>query len=193
LSGTKIIRIAAALKMELEGAFENQGFEVNYLGLGKINAASSITTLIHQCSPTHIINVGTAGSSKFPAGTIVECSGTVQRDMDVSPLGFAVGQTPFDEIDGLIDLETFITDAQHGICGTGDSFETSEGKVAYDLVDMEGYAIAKVCKKFGVGCTLLKFISDGSDHTAHADWSENLKHAGPALLIACQKLFYHLT
>ncbi len=37
-----------------------------------------------------------------------------------------------------------------GICGTGDSFETGLPKVPCNLVDMEGYAIAKVCKKLGV-------------------------------------------
>ena len=60
--------------------------------------------------------------------------------MDASPLGFEVGQTPFEE-----DIE--ITFGREGVtCGTGDEFVTSTPKLKTDIVDMEAFAIAKVCK-----------------------------------------------
>ena len=44
-----------------------------------------------------------------------------------------------------------------------------------DLVDMEAYAIAKVCKLENIGFRCFKFISDNADEDANIDWNENLK------------------
>jgi adenosylhomocysteine nucleosidase len=46
---------------------------------------------------------------------------------------------------------------------------------------MEGYALAKVCKKQGVRLISVKYISDGANDTAHLDWEDNL-------LLGAQKL-----
>ena len=59
--------------------------------------------------------------------------------MDATPLGFKIGQTPFDEIE-----EINFGSAGYS-CGTGDSFVTQTPKLKTDLVDMEAYAIAKIC------------------------------------------------
>jgi adenosylhomocysteine nucleosidase len=67
--------------------------------------------------------------------------------MDVSPLGFAVGVTPMDEhLPAEIHTPAYFEYLPKGICGTGDSFETGVPKVHCNLVDMEGYALAKVSK-----------------------------------------------
>ena len=95
--------------------------------------------------------------------------------MDVSPLGFEVGVTPLDDhLAAEIHLRTHFADLPKGVCGTGDSFETGQPKVACDVVDMEGYALAKVCHKLGVRLISVKYITDGADDTAHLDWEENL-------------------
>lgn len=91
-----------------------------------------------------------------------------------------MGETPMDEIAGKIEMPTWL-DLPRGICGTGDRFEVGPPKVDCDLVDMEAYAIAKVCRKLGVGLTALKYITDGSDDQAHKDWFENLKPASKKL------------
>ena len=46
---------------------------------------------------------------------------------------------------------------------------------------MEGYALAKVCKKLGVRLISVKYITDGAGDTAHLEWEENL-------LLGAQKL-----
>ncbi|MFW2011256.1 5'-nucleosidase, partial [Acinetobacter nosocomialis] len=84
---------------------------------------------------------GSAGSSSFNRHDLVEVKTFVQRDLDVSPLGFEVGVTPLDDyFPAAIHLQTHFADLPKGICGTGDSFETGQPKVACDVVDMEGYA-----------------------------------------------------
>lgn len=177
---TKKIEIIVALPMETQGLFDKAGIMVHYCGIGKVNAALKTTEVILKTGCTHILNLGTAGSHKFPTHSLIECSGFIQRDMDLSPLGFPLGQTPMDEIPGLIDSKR-ILDLPFGICGTGDRFEVGPPKLDCDLVDMEAYAIAKVCKKFGVEFSAYKYITDGSDDNAHKDWFENLKPASQKL------------
>ena len=88
--------------------------------------------------------------------------------MDASPLGFEVGQTPFEE-----DIE--ITFGREGVtCGTGDKFVTSTPKLKTDIVDMESFAIAKVCKLKNIDFRCFKYISDNADNEAKDDWVDNV-------------------
>ncbi|MDB0155504.1 5'-nucleosidase, partial [Acinetobacter baumannii] len=61
--------------------------------------------------------------------------------------------------------------------------------VACDVVDMEGYALAKVCHKLGVRLISVKYITDGADDTAHLDWEENLLLGAQKLLALYQNHF----
>ena len=168
-----------ALPVETQKLFDD--VEHHYCGIGKINAAFKTTELILKTGCEHIINLGTAGSHRFPTHSLIEISSVVQRDMDLSPLGFPLGQTPMDDIKGAIECVTLFPELPKGICGTGDRFEIGKPNLACDLVDMEAYAIAKVCKKMQVGFSAYKYITDGSDDQAHKDWIENLKPASKKL------------
>ena len=176
------LALIMALPNESKGLFEQAGVQVHYSGIGKVNAAFKAFDVIQKTGCKTLLNLGSAGSSQFDAHALVEVSTFVQRDMDVSPLGFAVGVTPMDDDHPAeIHLESYFQHLEKGICGTGDSFETGTPKVPCDLVDMEGYAIAKVCKKLGVRLISVKYITDGANDTAHLDWEENL-------LLGAQKL-----
>ena len=178
-----------ALPNESKGLFEAQGIDVHYSGIGKVNAAFKAFEVIQNTGCKTLLNLGTAGSSHFDAHALVEVSHFVQRDMDVSPLGFNVGLTPMDQhFPGAIELEPFFDHLPRGICGTGDSFETGQPKVPCQLVDMEGYALAKVCKKLGVRLISVKYITDGANDTAHLDWEENLLLGAKKLLFLYQML-----
>jgi adenosylhomocysteine nucleosidase len=138
-------------------------------GLGKVNAALQATKLILEHQPSLVINFGTAGSvsSEYTHG-LVECTGFVQRDMDCSPLGFAKYATPFEAGHHMIGVSGII-------CGTGDSFLTDVGglpEAGVDIVDMEAYAIAKVCRDLGVSFRCFKYISDAADENAGEDWNK---------------------
>lgn len=171
-----------ALPGESQGLFEKENFPVVYTGIGKVNAALTAMDVIHRNQCKTIINLGTAGSSKFKSHDLVEVATFVQRDMDISPLGFKIGETPFDPLPGAIELIPYFPELPKGVCGTGDSFETGVSKVPCDLVDMEGYALAKVCRKMGVQLISLKYITDGADHNAHNDWEANLISGAHRLL-----------
>jgi hypothetical protein len=43
-----------------------------------------------------------------------------------------------------------------------------------DLVDMEGYAIARACEHADVPCRMVKVVSDTADHGAALTWQEQM-------------------
>ena len=161
------ILILVALKDELD-VNEIGDFKVYYSGVGKVNAAIKTLQVIQKHSPDLIINFGTAGSLNPRLSGLLEVGSFYQRDMDASPLGFEIGQTPFEE-----DIE--ITFGREGVtCGTGDKFLTSAPILKTDIVDMEAYAIAKVCKLKNIDFRCFKFISDNADNEAKDDWVDNV-------------------
>lgn len=177
-----------ALPGESHGLFEAEGIPVTYCGIGKVNAAMTAAQIIQKTQCKVLINLGTAGSSHFKTHDLIEVTRFVQRDMDISPLGFALGETPYDPLPGAIELIPYFPELPKGTCGTGDSFEIGKPRVECELVDMEGYALAKVCRKMGVELISLKYISDGADANAHNDWQANLISGAKRLLEYYKKI-----
>ncbi len=65
-------------------------------------------------------------------------------------------------------------------CGSADHFVSGHDIGECDIVEMEAYALAKVCRREGVGFLAVKFVTDGGDAGAHADWRANLPRAARA-------------
>ena len=161
------ILILVALQDELD-ANEIGDFKVYYSGVGKVNAAIRTLQVIQKHSPDLIINFGTAGSLNPRLSGLLEVGSFYQRDMDASPLGFEIGQTPFED-------EKELSFGRQGVsCGTGDMFVTSSPALKTDIVDMEAFAIAKVCKLKNIDFRCFKFISDNADNEAKDDWVDNV-------------------
>src|SRR6185437_1203834 len=124
----------------------------------------------------------------FRTGELVACRRFVQRDMDVSALGFALGHTPFEEVPAELQFPPTFAHLPQGLCGSGDSFETGAARLHCEVIDMEAYAFAKVCYLEGAAFGCAKFITDGADHAAPQDWESNLKHAANAFWRLYQEL-----
>lgn len=185
---TKILPlIVMALPEESQGLVEQAGFEVCYTGIGKVNAAYNLMRYIagRYKDGVHmppVLNLGTAGSGKFPAGAIVSAHRFVQRDMDVTGLGFKHGETPFDKHPLIIEFKPVFSDLPNGICGSGDSFLQGPPPVESDIIDMEAYALAKICYMENIQFSCIKYITDGADESAHNDWQDNLSKAAHAFV-----------
>ena len=67
-----------------------------------------------------------------------------------------------------------------GICGTGDNFEMGHAATAYNVVDMEAYALAMIAMKENIPFLCLKYISDGADDNAADDWVIQVHKAAAA-------------
>jgi adenosylhomocysteine nucleosidase len=174
--------VVMALPLEAQGVFEQAGIPVLYTGVGKVNAAMKLTRALAGYRQTgkplpRVVNFGSAGSPRLATGTVVACTTFHQRDMDVSGLGFAPGTTPYEEIPAVLEFPTPFSELPRASCGTGDSFETSGQLLTCDVVDMEAYALAKVCHVEGTTLACAKFVSDGADHAAATDWQANLHRA----------------
>ena len=52
----------------------------------------------------------------------------------------------------------------------------SSPDLATDVVDMEAYSLAKVCRNFEVPFISFKYITDGADDEADSDWETNVKN-----------------
>jgi adenosylhomocysteine nucleosidase len=136
---------------------------VFYTGVGKVNAAMTAAQLIERYRPKRVINLGTAGGIAVTAG-LHECTRFVQRDIRCLGLGCSNGQTPFED-------DIIIGNGDGLICSTGDNFVTDNNLlIPADVVDMEAYAIAKVCKKTKTEFLCYKFISDGANSDSLNDW-----------------------
>ena len=169
------ILILTALESELNAAAAPADVKVVYCGVGKVNAALHTTAAILAHRPRAVINFGTAGKIDPSHDGLLEVAAVIQRDMAAMPLA-PRGVTP------LVNQEQQPARLESGypgvLCGTGDSFVTAadewllEQKV--DLVDMELFAIARVCKHFGVPWRAFKFITDAADENAADHWNENV-------------------
>jgi len=144
------------------------GWTIVYTGVGKVNAAIALGDAIAMRQPKQVVNYGSAGALRPGLAGLHRVTRFLQRDMDVRALGFALGQTPFED-----DAE--ILAGTGGLsCGTGDQFVSAPPELTSDLVDMEVYALAKICQQKAIDFHCFKFISDNADGDAAHDWSQQL-------------------
>src|SRR6202167_5478198 len=179
--------VVVALRAESAGVFEAAGVPVLYCGVGKVNAAIALTKELSRYAQQGeemplVVNFGSAGSRCFASGTLVACQEFVQLDMDVSGLGFALGVTPYDEAPSSLIFDPVFTQLPAGICGSGDSFATADIEVDCAVIDMEAYALAKVCWHENARFACAKYVTDGADHTAADDWQRNVHVAAEEFL-----------
>lgn len=184
--------VVMALPAESDGVFEAAGVPVLFCGVGKVNAAVALTRELarygHAGTPKPLVlNFGTAGSRAHDTGALVACHEFIQRDMDVRGLGFALGVTPFDPVPAALRFETLFHHLPGATCGSGDSFATGDCEVACGVVDMEAYSLAKVCWLEGARFACAKYVSDGADHRAAADWQSNVHKAANEFLSLYQQ------
>ena len=150
--------IVCALEAETQDQLKE--YDVLYTGVGKVNATIRLMERLGgiflsregALLPSVVINYGTAGSRKIKKKTLVDCTKFIQRDMDVTGLGFMRGETPFEKEPPLM-LESksdFNPIGRNATCGTGDCFVEDKSQYYGEVVDMEAYALAKVCHNYDI-------------------------------------------
>ena len=160
-------------------------WNVLYTGVGKVNATYKLTKhfgSFHSVPAIRrsydlVINYGTAGSRELPIGELVDCTKFIQRDMNVTGMGFLKGQTPFEkEVPMILDYDhvEFNPIGKKLRCGTGDNFVQDDIDNYSDVFDMEAYALAKVCHHFIIPFISFKYITDNVNEYSVKDWKENL-------------------
>ncbi len=139
-------------------------------GVGKINGAGSLAQALAHHAYERVVVLGTAGVVDGERGglsldTIYQVTALVQHD-------YALASPTLHPAGDIVLQET-------ATLATGDQFVTSDEQRAHisglgaQLVDMEGYAYASVCERFGVPLQLFKIPSDYADSsTTMQDWDD---------------------
>lgn len=136
-------------------------------GAGKVNAATALATVLAApVRPSSVVNLGTAGALRAGWTGLHEVARVVQHDLDDALLERLTGR----RFGPPVDL------APVGpVLATGDVFVADRAVRARlaesaDLVDMEGYAVARVAVAAGVPVRLVKHVSDDADERAGRSW-----------------------
>lgn len=179
----KNILVVFALAEESNNLFNNlDNINLLYTGVGKVNATYNLTKKIIELKQKNqpidaIINLGSCGSSKFKKKELVLCNKFIQMDMDATIFNYKVGETPAEKhIPYLIEHKKILNNLPFAICGTKDNFATEKSSIEeIDVIDMEAYALAKVCFLEKINFISIKCISDNLDENGGEDWDTEIK------------------
>lgn len=167
-----MIYLLVALKQEFqETVFSHQNLKLIHMGVGKINASIAALNVATQNDCELIINYGTAGTfNKNYIGELLTIDKVMQRDMDARPIS-PLGVTPFET--NIFSGEINLTGREGVSLSSGDNFVKTIPELKSDLVDMEGYAIAKIAKRYSKEIIIKKYVTDLANNDAPEDWANN--------------------
>lgn len=150
--------------------------DIALTGVGKLNAYEATLLALQKDEYDVVINLGTCGSSKHVAGSVLRPSTIAQGDIYIdspfasAPINIATGN------------------AEQSICSS-DNFigaDTLPSQLRllepYDCFDMESYAIVRAIEFYSrqnshqmPTIEMIKVVSDSADETL-GDWSARLEH-----------------
>jgi len=180
----KTILVTYAVKKELISLHPDDT-HIQYVqtGVGKTRSAAILTKHICHQSPDFVLNIGTAGTVRHNVGDVFISRSFVDRDYESTKLpGLEY------EIDGDILLNGYdrLKDwvqryDKLGVCSTGDTFVTEKSSFKADVVDMEAFAQAFVCREFNIPFLSVKYITDIIGQNSVAHWEDKLSDARTGL------------
>lgn len=180
----KILLVYAIPEEKIEVNIPNA--EVIYVetGIGKVNAAMHTMRAICEYHPDVVINLGSAGTLNHKVGDIIVCNTFVDRDLRNVTLDGVISEIEFDRdaINRIFLSEHLMDHAKLiGTCNTGDSFITQGTDIEGDVIDMESYAVADVCRNMGIPFIAVKYVTDVVGQNSAQEWYAKLKDAREGL------------
>ena len=182
-------------------------------GVGKVNAARVTQILIDNFKIQGIINVGSAGScnDELEIGDIVIGKKLVQHDFDITAFGHEkgfisnVGQFVESDDELILQIEEVIKNIKDkdfnikiGIIASGDIFctelkmkEKIRNKFNADCIEMEGSAIAQVCKLDNIPFLVIRSISDKPNGQNEITFDKFLEKASKRCAYIINEFFTH--
>lgn len=180
----KILLVYAIPEEKIEVNIPNA--EVIYVetGIGKVNAAMHTMRAICEYHPDVVINLGSAGTLNHKVGDIIVCNSFVDRDLRNVTLDGVISEIEFDRdaINRIFLSEHLMDHAKLiGTCNTGDSFITQGTDIEGDVIDMESYAVADVCRNMEIPFIAVKYVTDVVGQNSTQEWYAKLKDAREGL------------
>lgn len=173
------------------GTLAGQPLLLAQCGIGKVNAAALTQTMLLE-GVSRLIVTGVAGAvaPELRVGDLVISRDVVHHDLDVTPLGYQLGEVPGEPLAFTADeaLQKLALEAARalpevnavlGRVASGDQFIASAEKVRWlretfgaACAEMEGAAVAQLCAKHGVPFVVIRSMSDTADVSAGVDFRE---------------------
>lgn len=199
-------RVAHAGRVFWRGQLHGQSVVLALSGIGKVAAAATAAMLAERFGAARMVFTGVAGGlgDGVRVGDVVLATRYVQHDMDASPIvarWVVPGHDgPLLACDAALSArlaqaaQTYLADAagaprlHQGLIASGDRFvstvqESSALRAAlvaagHDVlaVEMEGAAVAQVCRDYGLPFAAVRTISDRADDSAHVDFAHFVRH-----------------
>lgn len=172
-------------------------------GIGKVNTAMNAAMVLSHLPVEHVLNVGSAGGLREDQRILdlVVPDEVLAVDVDVTPLGFAYGQILGEpavyhtdprlreRFESAVGHWPDMPRVHHGAVGTGDTFIQRPEQVALirerfgadrvACVEMEGAALAQVCRRFSLPLLIVRSLSDvpAAGDQGHLDFPVFLERA----------------
>ena len=155
-----------------EAVYLGERLPVLLTGIGKINAAAGLATVLARGErPSEIVNLGTAGALRPGWAGTHQVAQVLQHDIDTPVLRALTGRT--------YGAPITVGEDEGPTLATGDLFVSDPAArdrlaLTADLVDMEGYALATVAQRAEVPIRLVKHVSDEAGDGADRTWRESV-------------------
>ncbi len=168
-------------ELNIPGLIGEEEVQVGYLrtGIGKVKSAFYLTEAINRSQPDLVINVGTAGTVRHQVGDIFVCRHFMDRDMQ--KLAAFDMECEIDSSELLAQKGYCLHWQGEGVCNTGDTFLTELSDVKGDVVDMEAYAQALVCRAKNTPFIAVKYVTDIIGQNSVKHWEDKLADARKGL------------
>ncbi len=169
---------------------KNPNHDLIITGIGKVNAAATLSAYLSTHHVDGIVNLGFAGATQpYQIGDLVIIDKASYHDFDLTMFGYEKGQVPgmpsqFHSDHQLIQfLSSRIHSTKTGHLFTGDVFMT-EIKPESFIVDMEGAALYHVAHIFKIPIISVKVISDVIGSEKHLEQYQRFEeHQGALALL----------
>ena len=168
-------------ELKFPGLIGEEEVQIGYLrtGVGKVKSAFYLSEAISHAQPDLVVNVGTAGTIRHRVGDIFVCRHFVDRDMQKLK-GFDM-ECEIDSAALLAQKGYCLHWQREGVCNTGDTFLTELSDVKGDVVDMEAYAQAWVCRTKNTPFIAVKYVTDIIGQNSVKHWEDKLADARKGL------------
>lgn len=182
----KILVVYAVKEEFVPIMLQNSTVEYIVTGVGKTNAAMNLTKKILSDRFDLVLNIGTVGTIHHQIGDIVICDKFVDRDLlPLTEYGVTaridMNCNQQKTISTILE-EWEITSDCMATCNTGDTFVSDlNHNIEGDVIDMESFALAMVCKEFNTPFISVKYVTDIVGHNSVEHWEAKLADARLAI------------
>lgn len=155
--------------------------DIKYLctGIGKVHAAMMLMKAICEDRPDMVMNIGTSATLNHHIGDIFVCHHFIDRDLEKVNLPEICCEIEFS---GKMGIKAVDEADKKGICNTGDGFVTEIIDFKGDVIDMESFAQATVCKEMKIPFVAVKYVTDIIGKNSKEIWIDKLHDAREGLM-----------